>query len=318
MTPGARPELGRLVDTLANVDRPASIHTWKRNPEVQYLLRSLGDRTLTFDHTSFDAVRPGRTREHLRQLLIHEGLLPNRDPDLVRFEDWLATKLVPITDPAVLHPLEQFTRWHHLARIRSKSRSGHDTSGPVHSAKQEITESLRFLNYLAEQQTTLKTCTQADLDSWLATGPTTRHTIRTFIRWTVRNGPRHDPPATPQQPPHLLGRPSLLAAHLPARRHRHPRLPRRRRPAAPLRQPLARITSLRTEHVIATPQGLFLRFGNDPAPLPELFAAARAAEPYNRYPTTANARIRLSSPGQVRASKRSREILPNRTTEPRD
>jgi hypothetical protein len=54
--------------------------------------------------------------------------------------------------------------------------------GPVHSAKQEITETVKFLVWLHETyQRTAATCTQQDVDEWLATGPTTRSAIRTFF-----------------------------------------------------------------------------------------------------------------------------------------
>jgi hypothetical protein len=50
------------------------------------------------------------------------------------------------------------------------------------SAKQEITETVKFLMWLHETyQRTAATCTQQDVDEWLATGPTTRTAIRTFF-----------------------------------------------------------------------------------------------------------------------------------------
>jgi hypothetical protein len=284
--PGAPAALARLVDVLAGVDRPASIHTWKRNPAVAHLLASLGDRTMTFDHASFDTAPSGRAREHLRQLLTQERLLPRRDPDLAGFEDWLTAKLAPITDPAVLHPLEQFVRWHQLSRIRAKSAAGHDTQGPVHAAKQEITESLRFLEFLAQRQVTLSSCSQSDVDTWLASGPTTRHTVTTFVRWAVSNG--H---ATGLRMVHRQARSSRLLSQ-------QERLTWLRAclvedvDTLPYRvagvllllyaQPLVRVAALRTEHVSTTAQGLLMHFGGDPVPLPEPFAGLMRAHLANR------------------------------------
>lgn len=52
----------------------------------------------------------------------------------------------------------------------------------MHSAKQEITETVKFLVWLHETyQRTAATCTQPDIDEWLATDPTTRTAIRTFF-----------------------------------------------------------------------------------------------------------------------------------------
>jgi hypothetical protein len=69
----------------------------------------------------------------------------------------------------------------------------------VHSAKQEITETEKFLVWLHETyQRTAATCTQQDVDEWLATGPTTRSAIRSFS-WSRRTPPQqpgHDPAPT--------------------------------------------------------------------------------------------------------------------------
>jgi hypothetical protein len=82
----------------------------------------------------------------------------------------------------VRQPVQHFATWHHLRRIRAKSDAGEPTRAPVHSAKQEITETVKFLLWLQEtHQRTAATCTQQDVDEWLATGPTTRSAIRTFF-----------------------------------------------------------------------------------------------------------------------------------------
>jgi hypothetical protein len=174
------PALIGLVDALCASDRPESIIVWKRSPKVQELLGGLGDGTIPVSHEGFDAV-PGKQSEHLRALLQHHGLLPRRDPDLPRFEKWIDAKLVDLPDE-VRQPVQHFATWHHLRRIRAKAAAGAATRAPVHSAKQEITETVKFLLWLHETyQRTAGSCTQQDVDEWLATGPTTRSAIRTFF-----------------------------------------------------------------------------------------------------------------------------------------
>lgn len=78
--------------------------------------------------------------------------------------------------------MRHFATWHHLRRIRAKAAAGGSTRGPVHSAKQEITETVKFLLWLHETyERTAETCTQQDVDKWLSSGPTTRSAIRTFF-----------------------------------------------------------------------------------------------------------------------------------------
>jgi hypothetical protein len=124
--------------------------------------RGLGDGTVPLTHDGFDAAPESPAREHIRELLVHHQLLPRRDPDLARFERWLQQRLDAIEDPTVRRPLEQFSTWHHLRRIRR--RVGQELRRAVHTSKQEITEVDRFLTWLAERDTTIYTCRQADVD----------------------------------------------------------------------------------------------------------------------------------------------------------
>ena len=174
------PALIGLVDALCASDRPESIIVWKRSAKVQDLLRGLGDGTIPVSHEGLDAV-PGRPTEHLRALLQHHGILPELDPYLPKFERWIDAKLDGLPNE-VRQPVQHFATWHHLRRIRAKSAAGAPTRGPVHSAKQEITETVKFLLWLHQTyQRTAATCTQQDVDEWLANGPTTRGAIRTFF-----------------------------------------------------------------------------------------------------------------------------------------
>lgn len=147
---------------------------------MQELLRELGNGAIAASHEGLDSV-PGKPAEHLRALMQHHGLLPPRDPYLPRFENWIEAKLDGLPDE-VRQPIQHFATWHHLRRIRAKAEAGAPTRGPVHSAKQEITETVKVLMWLHEtHQRTAATCTQQDVDEWLATGPTIRSAIRTFF-----------------------------------------------------------------------------------------------------------------------------------------
>jgi hypothetical protein len=270
----APPQLARLIDALTSVDRPESIHTWKRSPQVIHLLRGLGDGTIPLNHAALDTAPPGHAREHIRELLVHHQLLPHRDPDLARFERWLRERLDSIEDPAVRGPLEQFATWHHLRRIRR--RSGRDVRGAVHTSKQEITEVGKFLTWLAGREKTIATCTQADVDEWLAGGPTTRHTIRTFTVWTTKQRlsgklaidfrqARSSRLITPDDRLEwitrcLVGEPDTLAYRV----------------AAVLlllyAQPLVRVAALRTEQIEVAPTEIRILLGRESAAIPEPFA----------------------------------------------
>ena len=155
---------------------------------MQNLLTGLACGAIPLSHDGLDTAGRGKHITHLRSLLEHHDLLPHRDEHLARFESWLAFKLENIAKPAIRTPVEQFATWHHLRRLRRNSAPGQSSDGAKRSAKQEITETIKFLTWLDEvHQRTAATCRQQDVDEWLATGPTTRHLIRTFFVWANKS-----------------------------------------------------------------------------------------------------------------------------------
>jgi hypothetical protein len=272
------PVADRLVEALCSTGRPESIHTWKRNPTVRRALVDIGNGTITLDHDSFDAAQLGRAGGHLRELLIQQGMLPPRDPDLALFEAWLRKRLDSIGDPVVRRPIERFATWHHLERIRHKVRRGEHVTGSVHTAKQEITVVGGFLTWLSvEKHLTIGGCTQAAVDEWLSQGPTTRSSIRTFIVWAGSN--RVGPKMTVE---HRAARSTRLLTNDDRIRWLRTCLIEDPdtlgyRVAAVLlllyAQPLVRIVRLTCQDVIDSAGALFVRLGKDPAPVPEPFAA---------------------------------------------
>ena len=100
-------------------------------------------------------------------------------------ERWLEGKLagLPVT---VERPVRKFATWHHLRRVRSAGGET-DTSASVRYAKQEITETIKFLLWLHQDHgRTAETCSQRDVDEWLATGPSTRYHVRSFFLYAKR------------------------------------------------------------------------------------------------------------------------------------
>jgi hypothetical protein len=271
---------GKIIEVLCKADRPESIITWKRSSKVQALLSSLSSGQTPLTHEGLEEHREtaGRAADHLRALLVHHGLLPYQDPYLARFESWIQDKLSPL--PAeVAKPVEHFATWHHLRRIRSLTTRDKSAQGPVHSAKQEITETIKFLDWLWEtHQRTAVNCTQQDIETWLAAGPTTRKAIRTFVVFIKNTGTNHRvemghytaknrPAITQDQRLDLLR--ELLTGTSES-------LPYRVAGILLLlyAQPLVRVAKLRTNAIeTSEPNGTMrITFGVHPVPVPEPFA----------------------------------------------
>ena len=269
--------MSTIVEILSGVDRPDSIYTWKRSPHVHDLLTGLASGQIPLTHDGLDSLGRGKHIGHLRSMLEHHGLLPLRDEHLARFESWLAAKLDAIPQRPVRGPVEQFATWHHLNRLRRNSSPGQSSDGPVRSAKQEITETIKFLTWLDQtHHRNAATCNQQDVDEYLMSGPTTRHLIRTFFVWaktnkinkTVQIGHRQaktTPTLTQDQ--RLAWLKALLQGDADTLSYRV---------AGTLlllyAQPLVRVAALPTTAIVVTPHELRIALGKEPAPLPEPFA----------------------------------------------
>ncbi|MHA7288012.1 site-specific integrase [Arthrobacter sp. MDT3-44] len=270
---------GKLLTALCAAQRPESILTWLRRAGVRDLLRRLATGEIPCTHEALDKEPNIKRAEHLRSLLVHHNLLPARDHYLSLFERWLTDTLEAIDDPDVRRPVESFARWHHLHRIRNLSANQKPTRGPVHNARQDINQTIRFLTWLKSAHgRAIASCTQPDVDAWLAEGPTSRHAIKTFFGWAVRNRTcthitiRHRQARTVPmltQDQRLAWLKACLTSGIDT-------LPYRVAGALLLlyAQPVVKIVAMKSTDVILAPDGVRLSLGQrDPVPVPEPFAA---------------------------------------------
>lgn len=97
LRPGTDLRLRRLVEVLSAADRPESIYTYMRGKKTRELLSSIGSRELPLTHDAFDQLNTSTAAGHLRALLMHHRMLPERGNDHVhRFEQWIADRLATL------------------------------------------------------------------------------------------------------------------------------------------------------------------------------------------------------------------------------
>ncbi|BCP15565.1 hypothetical protein MINTM021_24740 [Mycobacterium paraintracellulare] len=177
------PQLQIIVDALAAMHRPNSGLTWIRQPHVQAVLRELALHP-TLTHEVLDQLPAGRTTDYMRNLLAEHGVLPSRDERLARFQSWAAPAQQRITTEEHRKLVARFIRWNLEKRLRSMNPV---TDSAFLRAKQAVTVTIEFCNWLAtEHNTTFERVTQAHIDLWQSTGPTTREHILRFIRWAIK------------------------------------------------------------------------------------------------------------------------------------
>ncbi|MGL5810060.1 MAG: hypothetical protein ACRCYQ_08955 [Nocardioides sp.] len=162
-------------------------------------------------------------------------------------------------------PVQHFTTWHHLRRIRAKAAAGADTRSPVHSAKYE------------------RTCTQQDIDEWLAAGPTTRSAIKTFF--VIAKKMRLNTTVTVQhrsaKTSPLLSQDQRLAWVRELLTGSSESLPYRVAGMLLLlyAQPLVKVVTLRTSVVDDAGTGMSISLGSRPTDVPEPFASLASISP---------------------------------------
>jgi len=154
-----------------------------RRPLVAQTLADLAAGRLELDHAALDQLPRTDLVDQLRELFVSHGVLAGRDRLLVRFDDWAATKLATIADPAQRRLIEQFITWHHQRRFRALSEQGRLRQGHILSGRQSVTVAAQFLDWLSTRDQDLPRLRQCDLDAWLAEPPTTRWHVGALIGW---------------------------------------------------------------------------------------------------------------------------------------
>ncbi|CCG05226.1 conserved protein of unknown function [Blastococcus saxobsidens DD2] len=83
--------------------------------------------------------------------------------------------------------IDRFARWQLLRRLRLLAERDRVTRGGVQHARAAIIGAARFLRWLDEQDTTLATATQAQLEDYLARFSGRGSSLKVFLDWTHRS-----------------------------------------------------------------------------------------------------------------------------------
>jgi hypothetical protein len=220
-------------------------------------------------------------------------------------ERWLIAHLNTITDPDRAQLIQRFATWEVLPRLRARAANTPITPSSRQFAGDQITQATAFLDWLAARQRSLRTCQQADIDTWHANhAEHWRRRLRGFLLWSMAS--KLTPPLRLPAPiisrnaplPHhermaLLGR--LLTGH---------DLPLRSRVAGAIvllyAQPLSRIARLTIDDIIRDGEGVLLRLGEPPSPVPTPFAQLLLTwiDQRNNMNTATNPNSRWLFPGR--------------------
>jgi hypothetical protein len=184
-------DLTPVLEAITAARTPAAALNWLRTGVGAAILADLAAGHLTATHQALDQHPRPRAATHLRHMLIAGGVLPPRDEELARTEQWLATLLASIAIPEHRRLVHAFATWHIMRRLRRVAGTSRGPRTYTAHARNAIKAAAGFLSWLSERGTTLPGCRQADAEDWLATGPSACH-VREFLSWAARH--QHCPP----------------------------------------------------------------------------------------------------------------------------
>ncbi|MGI8793634.1 MAG: hypothetical protein ACR2H3_10735 [Acidimicrobiales bacterium] len=171
-------------DTIVASPTPRKALNWLRRGAGAPILAELAAGTMALSHEALDDHPRPTAANHVRQMLVAHDVLAPRDEKLITLERLNAQTVAAIDRPEDRKTVAAFATWRVLRRVRR--RADLDTTGrtAISHARNQVLGAVRFLDWLTTHGTTLATCTQTDLDLWLATGPRSRHDVHHFVQWT--------------------------------------------------------------------------------------------------------------------------------------
>jgi hypothetical protein len=167
---------------------PRKALNWLRSGAGAPILAAIATGTMSLTHAALDEHPKRRAADHVRQMLVAHGALPERDEALARLERWIDDQLAAVDRPDDAGLLRRFATWHVLRGLRRRVEHRSDNQRTAtRYARTQLSTAIGFLDWLHQQNIRLGDCTQHDIDRWLA-GPPLRRDARHFLAWAARRG----------------------------------------------------------------------------------------------------------------------------------
>jgi hypothetical protein len=272
--------LGPFLAELARSENPSSTIRWFYTPGFEIARRLLAGE-IPISHHGLDqaAVEEPKPVAFLRAKLVDSGVLEPRDEASAQFAAWHATAVMQISAGPDRAHVRAYATWqvaHQLAQtVRRRGEASHPSVKYAHSL---VSEGIKLVLWLHDQQLELADLHQDLIDAWIAAGSRIRRRVRLFLAWLRRGkvtGPLDvawdDRPATRT----AIGDEQRFGV-LRRLLHEHELDLRDRFAGSVLLlygKPTTKIATLRTTDIHTTPDGeVTLRLGRGEIPLPEPLA----------------------------------------------
>lgn len=179
--------LASLLEAICAARNPKSALNWLARSHGAALLADLAAGTLPATHQALDAHPRRRAADFLRHMLTAADVLAPRDEELTRTAHWLDDILHTVTPETAQRHLRSYATWQVMRRLRASAQRAARPRSYTGHARRNIRAAAEFLGWLHTHDRTLAQCTQADVDAWLTTGPSTAQ-VRDFLSWAATHG----------------------------------------------------------------------------------------------------------------------------------
>lgn len=173
-------DLMALCTMLIGSGHPRAVLRWLNTRFVGDPLVRLASGDLAMTHAGLDGLGKSPAIGQLRAVLVSAGLLAARDETVSHLELWIEDQLAAVAHAEDRRVIEAFAHWWVLRRVRRRAQHS-ETTNTV-NARRAVGQAVQFLTFLAEHDRTLATCSQADIELWLA-GPAVRRSTGDFVKW---------------------------------------------------------------------------------------------------------------------------------------
>lgn len=185
------PHVEPIYQVLARSE-PARVLAWLRTPTARKILTDLSLVNHPVTHDILDRYLPSRATHYLRKVFVAGNVLPTRDEYLAMLERWVNDVAGEIVDPGERRIVRGYASWYHLRRLRRDSKRQRTTPEQAAYVQADVRIGMKLISWLRDNGRNLATCTQSDIDRWLADGGPTGYKARSFVLWTNQHGHTHD------------------------------------------------------------------------------------------------------------------------------
>lgn len=181
------PTLAGVHATIIASATPRKALNWLRQGAGAPILAELAHGTLALTHEALDAHERPKAANHIRHMLIAHNVLAARDDNLIALQRLNDATVAAINRPDDRTAVAAFATWRVLRRVRRRAEHNTTERTAIRYARNQVLAAVRFLDWLDGHHLTLASCTQSDVDMWLATGPRSRYDVRHFLEWTSQH-----------------------------------------------------------------------------------------------------------------------------------